>query len=273
MKDAEELDLEERLFGTKKRRIGDGSGANDLSYLVAEDAGAGVGMDGMDDGELFMVDAPTLGGVDGEEYEVGSDVSVDEDDEDGAGAGAGAEVGEEDEIDYEADSADSDSNDEDEASSDSDDSDDSDGESDGASDVDIQLPADQYDYAEHQKKEEERKALDRKCVWSDPADETIGVDLSDVRRLKKLARGKREGEGKVGGRLLAARLREQYVPSFILRGIRVPIQHGSQVKKRGRRVRDSKTGSWLPGPGKRGTNLGGADMTSNSTTVLEEGNR
>ena len=77
-KDAEELDLEERLFGTKKRRIGESS------QHAASGPGAGpreAEMD-VDDGELFMIDAPTVD-VDGSdvEYEAESDVSVDEDED------------------------------------------------------------------------------------------------------------------------------------------------------------------------------------------------
>lgn len=213
-KDEEELELEERLFGTKKRRIGDVA-ANAAPKAAHEDEM----MDGMDDGDLFMIDAPTMDvDVDGSEAEFESDaegdVSVDEDEDEIEVAGqervrrqaamANESGAEESEIDYEASSA---------PGSEDDSEEEDDIEFANDSDVDIQLPEDQYDYAEYQKDEAERKAkvAERKCVWHDPADDMIGVDLAEVRRLKKLARGKREGEGQIGGTELASRLREQYV--------------------------------------------------------------
>lgn len=231
-KDEEELALEERLFGTKKRRIGDGPSVQDVRAAAAEDEA----MDGMHDGELFVIDAPTLDvgegesdvefesdagdvSVDGDEDDDGDNEDVDVEGQERAGGALEGQSDEESEIDYEASSA-SDSEDEAdlesgaESESESDEAD----EADNDNDVDIQLPTDQYDYAEHQKHDAERKAkvTERRCVWHDPADDLIGVDLSEVRRLKKLARGKREGEGQVGGKELALRLREQCVISLSL---------------------------------------------------------
>lgn len=149
--------------------------------------------------------------MDGDEseidYEAEDDVSdIEEDDEDeddlvGGEAGPsrlippGGAVGESDDEDADAD--------EDEGDNESDFS------QEGADDVDVLLPDEQYDVAEQRKADAVLKKIERKCVWHDPADDMVGVDLEEVRRLKKLARGKKDAETQVGGAELQNRLREQ----------------------------------------------------------------
>jgi hypothetical protein len=52
------------------------------------------------------------------------------------------------------------------------------------------------------------KGKSRACVWSDPADGAINVNLENDKRLRKLARGKGKG-AEVTGSELEERLREQ----------------------------------------------------------------
>lgn len=76
----------------------------------------------------------------------------------------------------------------------------------GEEDVEITLPENQYDIDEQDEEAENRKQQKR-AVWSDPSDELIGLDLNEIKRLRKLARGKKSS--KVGGFELERRLREQ----------------------------------------------------------------
>lgn len=135
------------------------------------------------------------------------DVSEDNEDEESIGAlvdvhGSGVDENEEedDETDYEAD------NDEESAQSDSE-PDDVGSDEDEDDDVDVALPEDSYDVTEEMMRSAREKPIERKSVWHDPSDDLIGIDLEEVRRLKKLARGKKNS--KVGGAELQARLREQ----------------------------------------------------------------
>lgn len=55
----------------------------------------------------------------------------------------------------------------------------------------------------------QRGATKRTALWHDPADDSIRVDLAADTRLRKLARGKTGREAVVGGKSLENKLREQ----------------------------------------------------------------
>jgi U3 small nucleolar RNA-associated protein 18 len=131
----------------------------------------------------------------------------------GSGAGSGSEDDDSDKPDITDNEAsedeDEDDSEEHESGSEEDeDEEDVKDEESGDEEVDITMPEDQYDIsAEKDRKPTEFKARTKPCVWSDPSDGLIGLDLSEIRRLKKLARGK--PNSKVGGAELEKRLREQ----------------------------------------------------------------
>lgn len=128
----------------------------------------------------------------------------------GSGAGSGSDDEEEGEEDSDVDEEEEEDDDEDgveEQTSDSGEEEEDEDEGEGSDiddDVDIIMPEDQYDLT---KEKVEPQTKIKPSAWHDPSDGTIGIDLAEVRRLKKLARGK--PNSKVGGAELEKRLREQ----------------------------------------------------------------
>ncbi len=72
----------------------------------------------------------------------------------------------------------------------------------------ISLPDDLINLRSPSPSRPSRKAKEKEPLWRDPADELVNIDLNGERRMRKLARGK-GGDGKVGGKELEKRLRQQ----------------------------------------------------------------
>ncbi|WVQ77938.1 hypothetical protein IAT38_000018 [Cryptococcus sp. DSM 104549] len=207
-KDDQELDLEEALFGRVKKRA---KAVKD----VQEDEESG--MSDVEDTDLFTVDAPLapqfqldldgeLDGLAGGEEDESDDESAS-----GSASGSGSRSG----------SSDDDSDDENEfrafsqspapADLSAPTADPSSLEEDtGPNRPTITLPDDIIDLAEVERQRRKEKA--KKALWHDPADDLVGVDMSENRRLRKIDRGKRKAvEGEmIGGVELQSRLREQF---------------------------------------------------------------
>nr|ODN75698.1 U3 small nucleolar RNA-associated protein 18 [Cryptococcus depauperatus CBS 7841] len=188
-KDEEELELEEALFGRSKKRV----------KVTAHDDSQD-GMSDVDDSDLFVVDAPLasqfqvdLKGdtLPGETFESDS-----ESDSDTSQTSEGMNE-------FRADSS--------SASSDNNGHVDSDDEEYGKNRPTIHVPEDIIDLDEISRQESSRNK--KKPIWHDPADELVGVDISESRRLKKIERGKRKLNASevVVGKDLERRLREQQV--------------------------------------------------------------
>ncbi|RXK39981.1 hypothetical protein M231_02776 [Tremella mesenterica] len=239
-KGQEELDLEERLFGRRRKKARVGAG------LSVEDD-EGEGMKEMMDEELFMVDAP-LADLPSDDESEAHDVSArftkninrnsqeeDGDDHENSVSGSSGDRNDFESNDDDQDESgfeESDLNDSDPAS-----------RSEENSDEDTSQSEDEHDHsndelsssrlAKHkqtpQEEEEEEDAYiipapnvtdfselievedgekRKKKLWRDPADDAILVDLDSDKRLRKLGRGK--GGGKVNGVELERRLRQQY---------------------------------------------------------------
>lgn len=202
--DQEELELEQQLFGARRKRKlaqgekrTNGHGEPTGLALVADEA-VSVALsptaDEADDYQLFSVDAPTA-------------VSDDEDIDDEAETSLAAMS---DASDSESDAAvDEEDLDDGVLDADQKNTEDGDSDTDANSEVDIIVPENQYDLdpeAEEQARLATQKRL-KPAAWHDPSDDLIGVDLDEIKRLKKLARGKKTS--KVRGSELERRLRDQ----------------------------------------------------------------
>lgn len=149
--------------------------------------------------QLFMIDAPVASGSSSSSASESEDGEESEDSEDEQ------EQESNDEEDGEVDGENAPSDTGSESGGEEEDSEEG-GES-GEEDVDIILPDDQYDVDAEAADRKKVKAPSKPSAWQDPTDELIGLDLNEIRRLKKLARGK--SNSKVGGAELEKRLREQ----------------------------------------------------------------
>ncbi|WVF72494.1 hypothetical protein IAT40_007310 [Kwoniella sp. CBS 6097] len=208
-KSDDELELEEALFGisrTKgqsKSKSKGNKGKDGTNVHVASASGSGSGSEGgmsdVEDDDLFMVDAPLAPqyqlDLDGSSSSISSSSSDSDEDED-----------EDAENEFRAISPalDDDNDQTDHQAADP-------REEKGKNRPTITLPEDLVDLEKYHR-EKDKKGKEREAVWTDPADDLVGVDLSENRRLRKLDRGKkRKLEGElVGGKELQGRLREQF---------------------------------------------------------------
>ncbi|OCF44724.1 hypothetical protein I317_01413 [Kwoniella heveanensis CBS 569] len=224
-KSDDELELEEALFGVSRSKSKKKKGQDGSTVHVASASGSGSGSEGeggglsdVDDDDLFMVDAPLapqhqldLDGAPGDDDD--EDVS-DLDEDESQGESSSSSVSSSDEDDDEEDE-DEDALNEFRAISPSLDNVDNLDANDarqekGKNRPTITLPEDLID--DSLSPRDNKKGKERQAVWHDPADDLVGVDLSENRRLRKLDRGKKrrlEGE-LVGGKELQERLREQF---------------------------------------------------------------
>ncbi|WVQ98446.1 hypothetical protein IAU59_005570 [Kwoniella sp. CBS 9459] len=238
-KSDDELELEEALFGVSrnknknksKSKKGDEGSIVHVASASGSGSGSGSdnGMSDVEDDDLFMVDAPLapryqldldgVPGVEDDEDNEPSDLDEESDAESSSSASNGS-------LDSDSDSdsdAEQDANEfravdrngaEDEGGADHDHDHDHRVEK-GKNRPTITLPDDHIDSEDERlirKNEKANKGKERQAAWHDPADDLVGVDLSENRRLRKLDRGKkRKLEGElVGGKELQERLREQF---------------------------------------------------------------
>ncbi|WVR04945.1 hypothetical protein IAU60_001957 [Kwoniella sp. DSM 27419] len=206
-KSDDELELEQALFGASGKGRSNGFKAASGEARSSADEG---GLSDLEDDDLFMVDAPLA-----PQYQLDLE-------------GAPGAVPE-----------DADSDDGEDDDSDSDDGSDSDASSSGSSsahneframspsssrssspDVGEDKPKDRPtisvpdDVVDLQVEESRIKGKERAVLWHDPADDLVGVDMSENRRLRKLDRGNKkrkvEGGEMIDGKELQGRLREQF---------------------------------------------------------------
>ncbi|WWD15649.1 hypothetical protein CI109_100071 [Kwoniella shandongensis] len=201
-KDDEELELEEALFGKSKKRVKADHVGDEQDDFVVDEEGDVEGLSDLEDNELFTVDAPLA-----PQYQL--DLEGEDSDAESSSSGSSSsssasaanefrafspsplpqpqEITEERELQEET----------------------------GKNAPTITLPDDLVDLELEAEKEAEadRKGKGKVQVWNDPADDLVGVDMSENRRLRKLDRGKKgkkvEGEA-IDGKELQLRLKEQF---------------------------------------------------------------
>ncbi|WRT66844.1 uncharacterized protein IL334_003807 [Kwoniella shivajii] len=213
-KSDEELDLEETLFGASKKKSKSAAAgfAIDIQGDQSGDEGEEGGLSDLDDNDLFTIDAPLA-----TDYEIDLDglpddqPSSDDEGSDAESSSAGSSSGSSSLS--SSSSASSVAGNEFVATSSRSSSPsselDGEGEEVDTNKPSITLPDDIVDF---QVEEAKLKGKGKQSVWNDPADEMIGVDMSENRRLRKLDRGKkRKIEGElIDGKELQDRLREQF---------------------------------------------------------------
>ncbi|ORY32090.1 WD40-repeat-containing domain protein [Naematelia encephala] len=198
-KDDEELDLESRLFGAKRSKVTKKSIEEEKEEDELRD---------LDDDELFTFDAPfaqTFASDDSDLEDLEPQHSVIG--KHRSGVVNDVEQGEEDdeEVDDEGDEEIVDDGGEDGAEGE-----DGEGGQGDSESVTIELPPDIIDLQSTPLKQLSKKERQRRCVWEDPADKAVKVDLDAEARLRKLATKKAGGGGVVDGVELQSRLRYQF---------------------------------------------------------------